>query len=1048
MTPHPSLTDKSKIVGHGRALADFDLEIEKYVSQFEAMRLRGNRARISEFAPSTNHPRYHEILRELIRADMEFAFESGKTPTADAYLEEFESLKRDSSHVEWIRFEESRLRESHGLKSSERSSVSLGEAAGFGRTMSSPLSTRIVRNGYPEAPLDRSPQVGESIAGFDIGAEIGKGAFSEVFLARERGLSGREVVIKVSSQFQGEAGLLARLQHKNIVPIYSQREHGARHVLVMPYLGATTLADLSRELTSLRDTVAVKEGSLGTKIPLQAEGDGPQPKGNVRPSFGESIISTIEMRSNLTLAQQKSNARDGETKGDAAPSENRHAPVTNAPSLLERVRKMGRVEWALWMASEIADGLEHAHQRGILHRDVKPANILVSEDGTPMLLDFNLSKDTHDPSRGVVGGTLHYMSPEQLSTLLHEDEKLDGRSDVYSLGLILYEWIFERSPFPHDGGANDDAIRARQSKRKGELETNVNWNEGITPGVVGMVRKALACEPEQRYASAAQLRDDLLRHLENRPLAHVANRSLRERIRKWNARHPRFSAGVIASALALCVCMGMIAWTWSKESQYRIAQAETRLEQAQKAESHARARIGTQIMSISDIESSLKQTEELVRPNEVRLAMAALSREKSERFERSIAMLRQIRTLLLVELAKRSVDENESRKRLLAATEEDRLADADASRLGLSYTRFAPLIEAALASPKPSLADQVRLAEETHRKSAVFSNPQIALATFEANRSIESSNPDYWISLAYLHHANGDRDAALFDARMAAKLNPTLPTAPYLIGAILLGNGAFSEAERSFTEVISLTREFPEARLYRAMARISQRNWQDAEADLRSIESQASAFPIWYFFREQVALAQGATLEAQPLRKLGLEATPVDAYGYKMRGEAWLRENPPNTQAAFEDFAESIRLDPDIPETYENLAYVQSECFGKRDEAIASLTTLVSRFPKFARGWSSRAVLHARQGNIEQARTDANQAMKLPRDAMVAYQVASAYAVLGQTEDFEHAIGFLRKTVREDASLSALMPADPDLEKLRNRNDFQKLMSAAAELQR
>ena len=97
------------------------------------------------------------------------------------------------------------------------------------------------------------------------------------------------------------------------------------------------------------------------------------------------------------------------------------------------------VQAVLWVGSRLASGLAHAHERRILHLDLKPANILLTDEGQPMLLDFNLSMDLKwRSSHGGVGGTVPYMSPEHLEAFHGEPRTLDGRSDIYSLGIILF----------------------------------------------------------------------------------------------------------------------------------------------------------------------------------------------------------------------------------------------------------------------------------------------------------------------------------------------------------------------------------------------------------------------------------------------------------------------------------------------------------------------------------------------------------------------------------------------------------------------------------
>src|SRR5262249_12214282 len=108
---------------------------------------------------------------------------------------------------------------------------------------------------------------------------------------------------------------------------------------------------------------------------------------------------------------------------------------------------------AAWVVSRLADGLQHAHARGVLHRDVKPSNILLGADGQPMLLDFTLSHGKADGDDQPPGGTVAYMAPEPLRALALRDpalaRRVDHRADVYALGMVLYELLTGRSPFDH-----------------------------------------------------------------------------------------------------------------------------------------------------------------------------------------------------------------------------------------------------------------------------------------------------------------------------------------------------------------------------------------------------------------------------------------------------------------------------------------------------------------------------------------------------------------------------------------------------------------------
>ena len=217
-----------------------------------------------------------------------------------------------------------------------------------------------------------------------------------------------------------------------------------------------------------------------------------------------------------------------------------------------------------WIAACLADALQHAHDRGLVHLDIKPSNILLAGDGQPMLLDFHLAREilpagSQPPSR--LGGTRGYMSPEQqLAAEAVRDGRplsmdLDGRSDVYSLGATLYESLTGRLP------PGDEAASRRYWRRSATSASR---------GLEDIVHKCLAqnrpiATPMPRVAA------DLRRHLADLPLAGVPNRSVRERWQKWRRRKPYALAGAAAVLAVLTVALGTL--TFLRSDRMNVAQA-------------------------------------------------------------------------------------------------------------------------------------------------------------------------------------------------------------------------------------------------------------------------------------------------------------------------------------------------------------------------------------------------------------------------------------------------------------------------------------------
>ena len=165
---------------------------------------------------------------------------------------------------------------------------------------------------------------------------------------------------------------------------------------------------------------------------------------------------------------------------------------------LAMLGKLSYVEAILWIGSRLADGLAHAHSRGILHRDLKPANILLTDSGQPMLLDFNLSADTKEPaSFASFGGTLPYMAPEHLKAFRgQEDLPVDARSDLYAMGIILYELLAGRHPFEVFSGGSLSVLERMIVERSKPVPPALRErNPQVSPAVESIIRHCLEADP-------------------------------------------------------------------------------------------------------------------------------------------------------------------------------------------------------------------------------------------------------------------------------------------------------------------------------------------------------------------------------------------------------------------------------------------------------------------------------------------------------------------------------------------------------------------------
>ena len=157
------------------------------------------------------------------------------------------------------------------------------------------------------------------------------------------------------------------------------------------------------------------------------------------------------------------------------------------------------VESACSVGSQMADALDYAHRRGLIHRDVKPSNVLITTDGRPLLTDFGIAKAVYEAQQltrtGISIGTPEYMAPEQAS-----EQSADGRTDIYALGILLYEMLTGHVPFSADTPLATLYMQVHRSPPPlRQVDGNIPaWLEEI-------VNKALAKDPDHRYARAGEL---------------------------------------------------------------------------------------------------------------------------------------------------------------------------------------------------------------------------------------------------------------------------------------------------------------------------------------------------------------------------------------------------------------------------------------------------------------------------------------------------------------------------------------------------------------
>ncbi len=323
--------------------------------------------------------------------------------------------------------------------------------------------------------------IGSELDDYRIIGEIGRGGMGMVYEAEQLSL-GRRVALKVLpsgalrnqravDRFRREATAVARLSHPRIVAVHGFNISGDSAYLAMELVRGLDLADIVDKLRSARThgrrfvlisgpdlDVDVSEWARGRKLVGTVPGDPRAPEGIV-----------IDLRNYQHMAAS--------------------------------------------IAADAADALRHAHAHGIIHRDIKPSNLLLSENGHVKLSDFGLAKGIEDQSLTKTGdfvGSPAYVSPEQASS---RRARIDERSDIYSLGVTLYELLTLHQPFAGKDVA--DALRKIITK---DPPPPTRINPRLSRDLETIVMKAIEKDPDKRYQSAAEFGDDLRRFLNYEPI--------------------------------------------------------------------------------------------------------------------------------------------------------------------------------------------------------------------------------------------------------------------------------------------------------------------------------------------------------------------------------------------------------------------------------------------------------------------------------------------------------------------------------------------------
>ncbi len=401
------------------------------------------------------------VLIELVKFDMAMAAESGQVHRIEHYMRAMPDILTAEAIPLDLLLEEIQLRKEAGETPSrdeyhQRFPQYVDMLSQLSEAAESTASAQKL-GPPPEFAL------GSHIDDFRLIQKLGQGAFAHVYLARQESMQ-RLVALKLSRGKGDEPQALAQFDHPNIVRVFDQREltNEKLHLLYMQYVPGGTLADVVKRV---RATSFERIGAM--------------------------LLSCID--SQLLSAAQV---------------------VPERSSVREWIAKTPWSTVVAWLGIQLARALQEAHEHGVLHRDVKPANVLLSAEGLPKLADFNVSFAGAAGRAGAAamfGGSIGYMAPEHLRAI-HAHTKVRGEcvaepADIYSLAVLLWELWQGQRPFVTSGVAISwsDCVAQQLASREQPLHEPQRDHSATERVLESTLREALCPDPATRLASGAEL---------------------------------------------------------------------------------------------------------------------------------------------------------------------------------------------------------------------------------------------------------------------------------------------------------------------------------------------------------------------------------------------------------------------------------------------------------------------------------------------------------------------------------------------------------------
>ncbi|MBI5777932.1 MAG: tetratricopeptide repeat protein [Planctomycetes bacterium] len=598
---------------------------------------------------------------------------------------------------------------------------------------------------------------------------------------------------------------------------------------------------------------------------------------------------------------------------------------------------------------DVALALEYAHKNDIIHRDIKPGNILIDNAGHVYLTDFGLAKELNGLDRsltmsGTALGTPDYMAPEQA---MGKKDLVDQRSDVFSLGATLYHTLTGQVPF--------------QGMELYEVLNKVVNHDPPTPSSIIVVHKDLETicikcldkDKSRRYQGMAELAEDLRRYIEGEP---IQARRISAATKLWRRVQKNKTITISVAGAAVLLLAVII------ELAISSGQAKERVE-VYRAEAYRLF-------------------------GEKKYDQALIACEKIREITTEDEKINELRQKCLAEV--------ESQKALFIEKDERVRRRAEA-KMVLDRAERAPTADKKIEIAGEALKIDPTFAEAYQLLGLVYKDK------FDYSKAVEcfSKAIEFSPELAYAYYERAMimtfwdmPKKALSDLEMVLKYDPESYMGHFARGCIEGAQGKYDEAIESYTKVIKLHPNYSLAYSKRGSAYAIKNELDLAIADftkaIRLDPKDSEAYNnrgLVYYQKKETTKAIADWTEV-------IRIDPKCAEAYTNRGNTYKEKG--ELDKAISDYTEAIRLDPKCFEVYDNRGNVYDDK-GESDKAIADWTEAIRLSPKYVLGYYKRGFAYRRKGEIDKAITDWTEAIQLdPRYAEAYYKRGDAYKDMGE----------------------------------------------------